>query len=252
VRPTDENQPSSRRPNLMSSTHRAANEVNILAMLERQAGGAGVRRVFGVRLTTLACWSGGAVLACTAVASVAWLARDTDAARTVDTTLAGAAVLPATSRADPVEVGNARLVVPAAPAVQTVQAMQVSPRPGATIVNLAGAVPIEPPSAAAAAAPAVAAPLPAHVQAYRRTAHEARRPATHIVAAHIPAARNAAPKPVAAAPVRTRHPAGGAKPGATPAVDTDVALISAIMQHGGPRAAAPEEPKRHAAGEKPR
>jgi hypothetical protein len=37
VRPTDEDQAGSRRPNLMSSTRRSANEVNILDMLDRQA-----------------------------------------------------------------------------------------------------------------------------------------------------------------------------------------------------------------------
>jgi hypothetical protein len=245
VRPTDENQPSSRRPNLMSSTHRAANEVNILAMLERQAGGTGGRRVFGVRLTTLVCCSGGVLLACAALGSLAWLARDTDTARTVDTALAGAAVLPATPRADPVEVGNARLVVPPAPAAQP------APGPGATLVNLAAA-PIGPPSAAVPPAPPAPIPVPERPQAYRRAAHEVRRPAARATVAHVPAARTTASKPMPGAPVRTRHPAGGARPGATQAVDTDVALISAIIQHGGLRGATPDEPKRHAAGEKPR
>jgi hypothetical protein len=76
VRPTDENQPGSRRPNLMSSSLRTHGEINILAMLEGRARRSSPGRVAALPATLwYACT---AVLACTLVGGLAWLAHVAD------------------------------------------------------------------------------------------------------------------------------------------------------------------------------
>lgn len=72
MRPTDENQAASTRPNLMSS-RRAAGEENILAMLERDSA----RRVGGrISSPRLAWYCAAAAFAGILVGVVAWLAYD--------------------------------------------------------------------------------------------------------------------------------------------------------------------------------
>ncbi|MGB9110771.1 MAG: hypothetical protein WCC39_18940, partial [Telluria sp.] len=75
MRPTDEDQPGSRRPNLMSSTRRSAHEINILAMLDRQSSGPLPRRLlrrFSSRPALL--WYGAAgLLVCGLVGVLGWL-----------------------------------------------------------------------------------------------------------------------------------------------------------------------------------
>ncbi|HEX8788169.1 MAG TPA: hypothetical protein VF793_18435, partial [Telluria sp.] len=57
MRPTDEDQPGSRRPNLMSTSRRSAGDVNILAMLDGLGSRSRARRPL--------LWYGiGGVLAC--------------------------------------------------------------------------------------------------------------------------------------------------------------------------------------------
>jgi hypothetical protein len=76
VRPTDEDQPGSRRPKLMSSSRRHSGEINILAMLEGRSG-----RPLAKRMPALpaALWNGSAgLLACALVGALAWLAREAE------------------------------------------------------------------------------------------------------------------------------------------------------------------------------
>jgi hypothetical protein len=132
---------------------------------------------------------------------------------------------------------------------------------GATIVNVAPAVQAEPalqaaPAALAAVAhaPAPAAALPQRQQPGRVTPRELQRDPQRL-AAHSATARTALPrtpqqgKPTAAgarsaplahaerpATARSRRHGASAKPvAAAPAPDTDVALISAIIQHAATR-----------------
>src|SRR5689334_18592833 len=72
VRPTDENQAGSTRPNLMSS-RRGAGEENILAMLERDSARRNGSRMSGVRL---AWYGAAAALAGVLAGGIAWLAWD--------------------------------------------------------------------------------------------------------------------------------------------------------------------------------
>lgn len=72
MRPTDENQAASTRPNLMSS-RRGAGEDNILAMLERDSARRPGARMSGVRL---ASYGAAAALAGILAGGVAWLAYD--------------------------------------------------------------------------------------------------------------------------------------------------------------------------------
>lgn len=67
MRPSDENQASFTRPNLMSSGHRSAQDDNILAQLEREP----VRATTGARL---AWYGAAAALAVALTATLAWLA----------------------------------------------------------------------------------------------------------------------------------------------------------------------------------
>ncbi|MDB5745784.1 MAG: hypothetical protein JWP72_632 [Massilia sp.] len=72
MRPTDENQAGSTRPNLMSS-RRAVGEDNILAMLERDSARRTGPRASNLRL---ACYGAAAAFAGILVGGVAWLAYD--------------------------------------------------------------------------------------------------------------------------------------------------------------------------------
>ncbi|WP_296944911.1 hypothetical protein [uncultured Massilia sp.] len=79
MRPTDENQAGSKRPNLMSSSRRANGEINILAMLDGRSGRPLSRRG---RALPAALWYASALLvACALVGTLAWLAHDGAAAR---------------------------------------------------------------------------------------------------------------------------------------------------------------------------
>jgi hypothetical protein len=213
VRPTDEDQSGPRRPNLMSSTRRSANEIHILAMLDRHESKGRLQRMLrGLRRIPSMFWYGAAGVLVTGLAgTAAWLARD------------GGAALPA---------------VPAVAAVVAPDPVPESvPAGGAAIVDLA------PVLAAEAAAPASvsAPPQDAARIAPGEVRRDPPRPAPH--AAPKPAPRNVMAKASASGPrpaapahadARSRRPAASAKP-APDAVDTDVALISAIIQHAGKR-----------------
>ena len=151
MRPTDENQASSRRPDLMSPTRRTGADINILALLDGQPARSRTRRL---RLRpAMVCYGVAALLATVLVGTLGWLAYD---------------------------VGNA---VPAAPvAAAAAPAVQAPPLPAA--------VPTRIPEAALAAeltaapAPAIQSPPPPPRQP------AARLPATPKPAPHPPAPRH--------------------------------------------------------------
>jgi hypothetical protein len=243
----------------MSSTRRSANEINILAMLDRHETGGLPRRLLRGLRGRSAMWYGVAgMLVVGLVGTLGWLAHDSGAPSADDTALAGA-VTPVAAQASggavrstpPAAVSLPRLdpAPAAAPeaAPETDAAgglaptLASAPAAGATIVEMAPAPLPEP-----------AAPAPRDTQrdtqpATQAPAQHATQHATQRLAAHTPtakpAARTASPKAPAAAnraaalaraEPRARRTPASAKP-APAAVDTDVALISAIIQHANKR-----------------
>jgi hypothetical protein len=195
VRPTDEDQPGSRRPNLMSASRRTSGEVNILAMLDGLGSRPRGRRI---RL-----WYGaGGMLACALAGVLAWTVR---------------------APAPEARPAALALELPAPAAVAPASASAVSG--GATIVNL-------PAVASADAGPALALP-----QAVPAQNHAVANAPVHAAAQKTAVARQPVARPSVAvvrpAPHRTpkRLAAPGRSASAAAPVDTDVALISAIIQH---------------------
>jgi hypothetical protein len=227
----------------MSATRRAASETNILAMLDRQTSTALPRRLLrsALAMPPLFWYGTASVLVCGMVATLAWLAHDGGSPAAADTALAGP-VTPAGARVEKVAAvqttpaDSASLTasvtahVPAtAPAPVAAAAPDPAPKPGATIVNLSPA-PAEPAVQHPRQQPGPTAP------------HELQREPQRL-AAHPATARTAPPRTPAhagpAAPARSRRHPAPAK-AAAPSVDTDVALISAIIQHAATRQATEE------------
>ncbi|MGJ7915499.1 hypothetical protein ACI48D_08485 [Massilia sp. LXY-6] len=221
----------------MSSTRRTANEINILAMLDRhQAAGLPQRILRRLQGLPAVLWYGAAgVLVCALVGMLAWLARDSRSSASVDTALAGAVAPRPAAAAAPVALPASM----PAPLPDPVPA--AAPGTGATIVD----VDVAP---APAPAPAAERALPPQEHAGRIAPHEARRDPQRLAAHAARSAPRAAGQPPAAgtrsvaashAEPRNRRPA--ALPKAAPEqVDTDVALISAIIQHASKREEAEE------------
>jgi hypothetical protein len=202
VRPPDENQHGSNRPNLMSASRRAAGgEDNILAKLERDAPrGLPGMLSGGARLA----WFGIAgLLILTLIGALAWLAREN--ARVHRFPLA---VAPSRSAPLPLPAAPAASVVAAAaaPAAIIDEAPERAERP--TLVMLPAAAP------PLAIAPAVRPALP-------KPAALAAKPAVRPV------------------PARARKAQAPAAPPKTEAAgdDTDIALLSAIIMHSSSHAA---------------
>jgi hypothetical protein len=230
----------------MSSARRSANEINILAMLDRhEAGGLPRRLLRGLRGRSAMFWYGGAgVLVLGLLGTLGWLARDSGAPP-ADAALAGA-VTPAAGQA------GGGVVRAAPPAAVSLPRMEAAPAaapeaaaaggPEATLASApaAGATVVE---VAPAPLPEADAPVPRDIQ---RDTQAAAQQATQRLAAHTPAAKPAArtasskppagarPAALAHAEPRARRAPAAAKP-APAAVDTDVALISAIIQHANKR-----------------
>jgi hypothetical protein len=227
----------------MSSTRRTANEINILAMLDRhQAAGLPQRILRGLRGMPAAAWYGAAgVLVCALLGMLGWLARDSDSSASVDSALAGAVnpkAAAAIAAAPPAPV-SASLAVPDA---EPEPAPEPLPGAGATIVDVAPAAaaepaasvhPLPPPQHAGRIAPHEFAGDPQRLSAHAATAKSAAR-----AAAGKPPAAGARAVPARAEP-RNRRPAALPKSVSEP-VDTDVALISAIIQHANKRQEAEE------------
>jgi hypothetical protein len=280
VRPTDENQAASTRPNLMSS-RRGAGEDNILAMLERDSARRPGARMSGVRL---ASYGAAAALAGILAGGVAWLAYDNhktaqdlqtrhDAATGAAPTVLADASLPPLPPPSPgpspiVEAPRAAVIVD-----------ESARRPDAAAAPAASTVPplvMLPPSEAAGAKPTLPAPrlvqevtqpAPAKSESPPVAPRIAPQKKAEPVAPRVVAAKKAekaaekktdkAPKLASRAakpaPARAGTPAKGRVEAAARArklsvktadapVDSDVALISAIISHDerhrGERAAA--------------
>lgn len=224
MRPTDENQTGSRRPNLMSSSRRTGGEINILAMLDGQARKPGPL----ARLPRAAWYGSGGVLACALVGVVAWLVHDQAGSGFEGRVPAGPPVVPLeivsetvpnpALQVDPPRAHGAAVVDVAAAASDTASAAQapVPGRPGTPVVIPVSA-PVNAPVSTAASAPPT-----------RTAAHAPPR-----VQPRAPAARSVLAEARQPASAHARRPAAAvqkAKPAPAP-VDTDVALISAIIQH---------------------
>ena len=254
MRPTDENQPGSRRPNLMSPSRRATGEINILAMLDGQAPGRRLRA-----LPAVLRYGAAGVLACSLVVALAWLVRGATPARDAGTAGAAQASAGLSQAAQPTQAsrtapdsrdtGNPRdslaVDVPSLrPALAVERPVSVpapdmvaSPAPAA-----GGAVVIDLPQPVAATESAIPVRARAGTETARAPAHHA---VTHATSPSIPSVR---PQPVLRtsssqalahadpSPPRQKRTTGAARataPSAT--VDKDVALISAILQHTGTR-----------------
>jgi hypothetical protein len=263
VRPTDENQQASNRPNLMSSSRRGGSEENILAMLDRDANG---RLSPAMRIIA---YGGAGIMVVALVGALVWLARDNSAGRHVDTVLAatakdlpppsappaplagaatatpevhahaqGAAIID-NPEAAPAEVAAAPVPAPAAqpepPPLVLLSPDEAAGARGTTVVKQAA--PKETPRLREApTVPDSQSARPAKAIAQRSDAAPVRAPAKP--------ASQAAPSRTAAAPVRSSQRVAAAKakkaPVAAPVeapVDRDVALISAIIAHSSRHAA---------------
>jgi hypothetical protein len=195
VRPSDEDQPGSRRPKLMSSSRRHSGEINILAMLEGRSGQSLAQRIPAL---SAALWYGSAgLLACALVVALAWLARDAD---TPGRHGAGAPIVAPTPQDAPAHdaVSTTDLARhAAADGIMAAQTMQAQPAPALSLTDDAAAPGTGKPSSARAAG--VHAPPPANRMAVQ---------------------------------ARPRRTAAAAKPTPTPpSPDLDVDLITAIIQH---------------------
>ena len=259
MRPTDENQGPSTRPNLMSS-RRGAGEENILAMLERDSA-----RRSGTRMSSsrLAWYGAAAAFSGILVGVVAWLVYDNHETASALQVQVQAERVPEIDAVSPPALLDAPHTMASAPPPQTPNAAVIvdqPPGPAAPppLVMLPPepaakakppAPPKEPAPVAARPAPAtVAAAVAASAAAGAKAAPAAAKPVKTSKAEKAdradtlaradkparPAARVArAGRPGAAkagAPARTRGKAAAPAP-AEAAVDTDVALISAIIQH---------------------
>ena len=248
MRPTDQNQEASTRPNLMSS-RRGAGEENILAMLERDSA-----RRSGARMTSprLAWYCAAAAFSGILVGVVAWLAYDSHETATAmqvqvqaERVAEGDAVAPPSlpdaphpqPSAPAPEVPAAATIVdqpqsmPAAPplvmlpvepatkAGPPAPAKETAPSQASTVP-----VPASPAAPAKAVAPAEGKPAKSDQPAALAKADKPVKPAARAVKNQRPATARAT------TPARTRDKAASPAP-TEPAVDTDVALISAIIQH---------------------
>jgi hypothetical protein len=240
----------------MSSARRTANETNILAMLDRHESGGRMRRLLrGLQRLPVMVWYGSAgLLVVGLVGALAWLARDSGSSSAVDAALAGAVEARGRQGAEMA----APAVMPAsasvsAPAAASADVVDEAPAAGATVVDLAPAPTPAPPDEPPASATGLHV-LPPQQHAGRIALHDGQRELQaerQRLAAHAAtsrsAPRGAAGKPGAAARAgalahaepRNRRSAAPAKP-APSAVDTDVALISAIIQHANKRQEAQE------------
>jgi hypothetical protein len=209
----------------MSSSRRATGDINILALLDGQSRG----QRFRVRPLV---WYGTAgVLACSLLVALAWLVRSATPPRH---TGAAGATAPVTNEAHAIiapgggtagHAGASALEHHAEPDAQSSAAAR-----GAVIVDLtepapppsiAAAPPASPPHATADMTPSRAQPPAVHHPAARA------QPAYRTITNQAPALAHAGsvpPRPKRAAGRTTTPPS---------AIDTDVALISAILQHTG-------------------
>lgn len=223
MRPTDENQAASTRPNLMSS-RRGSGEDNILAMLEREGARRGAGRTSPLRL---ASYGAGAALCGVLVGGLAWLAYDNRP--TMDNLQARvdppAAAESAKGRVQPAGA-LAAVIVDEQPRMRTAPPLVMLPPQDAPVRPAAPSTP--------ATRPAPAMPAAAPVDAARVAADKRTAKPVHVKSPEPkPAARRAlvarAGAAVSASVAALRLRKAPASPSADPQVDGDVALISAII-----------------------
>ncbi|TFW33382.1 hypothetical protein E4O92_06955 [Massilia horti] len=251
MRPTDENQRTSTRPNLMSSGPRRSGEDNILDMLERDSG----RGRLG-RQPRLAWIAGGSVLSLLLVVALVVLLRENaNNAENLRNVYRPTAVPEAATVAE----AAARAPAPQAAPVEQAAAIVDMPEPAASVAEVKVEEPpplvLLTPGAASAAAKTVdqqdapPTPTPAaktaavdapvvHDEAPPRMSRPIAKPAAKAFAASStsvqPKAKASAHPPTSP---RAKKPVAGAAQTVTEAqVDTDVALISAIILHSNSNA----------------
>ena len=245
MRPTDQNQTGSRRPNLMSSSRRTGAEINILAMLDGQA-----RKPGPLAQLPRAAWYGsGGMLACALVGAVVWLLHDQAGSGFEGRVPAGPPAVPLeivsetvpnpALQVDPPRTHGAAVVDVvdvAAAAADAASAAQPAPSGARVLDNaqqgaqaLAVVTPASPPPASVPVRPDAPAVVPVSAAVTRSTHHAPHRvpPKAAPPARSVPAE---ARQPPSAHDRRTAPTARKGRP-APAAVDTDVALISAIIQH---------------------
>jgi hypothetical protein len=250
VRPPDENQHGSTRPNFMSASRRHnSGEDNILARLERDGKRGAAGKSWQHKNTTLA-WCGLASLAVAGlVAVLASLAKENVTVHR--TPLVVEARVPSDRYADP-DGRSGFAPLPALPSPPRKSVVMVEeplvravPRPApapAVAPEVAPMVMLKPAAAAAArpvkpaAAPVKLAAVPAAVRS------PAARPAAKSPPARtapVKVAAAPAPRVLAATPARPKKvvPPGAAAKPEPAAVDSDVALLSAIILHASRHAA---------------
>lgn len=251
MRPTDENQSPSTRPNLMSPRRtRTSGEDSILAMLEREPGHKHGTGASGARR---AWYGAGASLTLVLIGTLVWLAANNDGARleAQDSVLAEARQAPPqpATLADAPALPTAGAVlrqVAMAPAAET-GAMHAAE--AAVIVDQADQSPpaaAVPPLRMLKPAPEKAAPVRVPVPVAAAPARPVVKAAPPRPAAAAPlkekalgrpAAAPAKPKPVMVAKGAVRPAPSKTQRGATAGkstdgpVDPDVALISAVIVH---------------------
>ncbi len=236
MRPTDENQAESMRPNLMSPKRvRTSGEDSILAMLERdparkRGAGAGA----GASSRRLAWYGASAVVAVGLTGALVWLAAGNDGQRPdVERSMMAAAPPPPPVAERPapapapalVQVALAPEARPAARAGSAAVIVDQKPQDEAPPLRLLKPAPGAP--AKASAPPAAAAVKPAPKTAV--AAAPARTPAAAATAPRprpVTVARNA----VRPAPAKAQRPGAPARAAEGP-LDPDVALISAVIVH---------------------
>lgn len=251
MRPTDENQPTFMRPNLMSPRRvSTSGEDSILALLEREPAR---KRGSNASAARRAWYGVGAGLAVALTGTLVWLAAGNDGVRRhppdvvlaeaasaerVPTAAPGAgaalrqvAMAPAAPDARP---GSAALIVDGAPAEAVPALRLLKPAPGKATEKLVAAarvpvpVPAPAPAATAPARPlAKATPAPRQAPAAQAEAKPAARPAATPARPRSALVAQNAARP---APPKNARGAGPARNADGP-VDADVALISAVIVH---------------------
>lgn len=222
MRPPDENQSTSMRPNLISPRRSSAGgEDSILAMLEREPARKRGQRNSGARL---AWYGASAAVALALTGALVWMAANNDGRRpgAPETVLAEAVQAPPQEK---VAAGDSRTEAATVVRVALAPAPEAQPASAARIV--------EQPPAEAAPPLRLLTPVP------QRPAAEIPRLAPRTGVSARPAAMQArprasiasrdAPRPAKSKARRGPHPGTAAAPAAP--VDADVALISAVIVH---------------------
>ena len=258
MRPTDENQTGSRRPNLMSSSRRVSGEINILAMLDGQSGRPLSRRFLA---WPRVAWIGGAgALGCALLGGLVWLLHDPVGGgfegRAVHATLESRSAPPL----EPADDGVSNPALRVAPALARGAAIVELAQPdGNDVARLPRFHPEElelreghhatvtRPPIAAAMPPAAPPAMPAAARQVPKPAPTPTPTPTPMMSPKMPpmTTPRSTAKPSLKAPSRpataqrpsvvaphSRRSAASARQGTAAAgVDNDVALISAIIQH---------------------